>query len=246
MLKPWIQVHVPFFSSHFFTGMYIFYMNTCQAPHLKLSSESFTMATTALFFASEQTHCALVVRNSEGVTVALQLHSVFWMSTEVVTVLFTCSMADAMWNCCLLGACSVDTIQPGTSLQCRFIQSHRWRVHVCLAVACHLHFWQNDWDLLHATAVTWGEMDTEIRVSTESWPWRRKFSCHSCWVLNLRPFDHRPPPLICIYLYSIISYAYKKSKHSELLFVTNRHVRDVTWKPGDHASLHWLETDSAK
>ena len=26
----------------------------------------------------------------------------------------------------------------------------------CLAVTCHLHFWQNDRDLLRATAVTWG------------------------------------------------------------------------------------------
>ena len=25
-----------------------------------------------------------------------------------------------------------------------------------LAVTCHLHFWQNDWDLLRATSVTWG------------------------------------------------------------------------------------------
>ena len=25
-----------------------------------------------------------------------------------------------------------------------------------LAVTCHLHSWQKDWDLLHATAVTWG------------------------------------------------------------------------------------------
>ena len=24
---------------------------------------------------------------------------------------------------------------------------------MCLGVACHLHFWQNDWGLLHATAV---------------------------------------------------------------------------------------------
>ena len=29
-------------------------------------------------------------------------------------------------------------------------------IHVCLAVTCHLYFWQNDHDLLHATAVTWG------------------------------------------------------------------------------------------
>ena len=25
-----------------------------------------------------------------------------------------------------------------------------------LTVTCHLHFWQHDWDLLCATAVTWG------------------------------------------------------------------------------------------
>jgi len=29
-------------------------------------------------------------------------------------------------------------------------------VYVCLAVTCHLHFWQNDRDLLRATAVTQG------------------------------------------------------------------------------------------
>ena len=38
---------------------------------------------------------------------------------------------------------------------CHFMQRHIHKVHVCLAVTCHLHFWQNDWDLLHATAVTW-------------------------------------------------------------------------------------------
>ena len=48
------------------------------------------------------------------------------------------------------------TIQPCTSLQCHFIQSHIGRVYVCLAVTCHLHFWQNDRDLLHAAAVTRG------------------------------------------------------------------------------------------
>ena len=32
-----------------------------------------------------------------------------------------------------------------------------------LAVTCHLHFWQNDRDLLRATAVTREGTDTEIR-----------------------------------------------------------------------------------
>ena len=83
------------------------------------------------------------------------------------------------------------TIQPCTSLQCHFLRSHTRRVHVCLAVTRHLHFWQNDRDLLHSTAVTQGWTDTEIRVSTESRPRRRKFSRHnSCRESNPRPFDY--------------------------------------------------------
>ena len=46
---------------------------------------------------------------------------------------------------------SVYTIQPS-----HFMQSHIHKVQACLAVACHLHFWQNDWDLLFTTAVTRG------------------------------------------------------------------------------------------
>ena len=33
---------------------------------------------------------------------------------------------------------------------------HIHKVYACLAVTCHLHFWQNDRDLLRATAVTMG------------------------------------------------------------------------------------------
>ena len=54
------------------------------------------VATIALFSASEQTHCALVVCDSEWVTVAL--HSMFLMSTEVVTVLFSCWHGWCLWN----------------------------------------------------------------------------------------------------------------------------------------------------
>ena len=46
------------------------------------------------------------------------------------------------------------------------MQSHTRKVLAFLAVTCHLHFWQNDWGLLHATAVTW------LKV-TLSLPW-----CH--------------------------------------------------------------------
>ena len=78
---------------------------------------------------------------------------------------------------------------PYNHAPCHFMQSHIHKVHAYLAVTCHLHIWQIDWDLLRATAVTQGwNMDTEIRVSTESWLWRRQF-CHcSCRDLNPWPF----------------------------------------------------------
>ena len=34
------------------------------------------------------------------------------------------------------------------------MQSHIRKVNACLAVTCHLHFWQDDRDLLRATAET--------------------------------------------------------------------------------------------
>ena len=61
-------------------------------------------------------------------------------------------MDGATCNCCCLGARSVYTIQP-CSMPRRLMQNHICRVHACLAVTCHRHFWQNDRDLLHAIAV---------------------------------------------------------------------------------------------
>ena len=83
----------------------------------------------------------------------------FWIYIQqsgVLTVLFGCYMAGTMWNCCQLGAHFIYTIQPHTSLQCHFVKNHMHRVHVCVVVTCHLHFGQDDRDLLCATAVTWG------------------------------------------------------------------------------------------
>ena len=66
---------------------------------------------------------------------------------------YSAGMAGAIWNCSRLGASSVYTI---LHAPCHFMQSHIRKVYACLAVTCHLHFWQNDRDLLRATAVTWG------------------------------------------------------------------------------------------
>ena len=86
----------------------------------------------------------------------------------VVTWLVPCETAATL-------ACSLYTIQSCT-MSCHFMQSHIRTVHACLTVTCHPHFWQNYWDLLCATVVHGGGTDTETRVSTESWPWNRKFS----------------------------------------------------------------------
>ena len=43
-----------------------------------------------------------------------------------------------------------------TNAEARFNKIHIRKVYACLAVTCHLNFWQNDWDLLLATAVTQG------------------------------------------------------------------------------------------
>ena len=43
-----------------------------------------------------------------------------------------------------------------TTMHHHFMQSHIRRVQLCFVIPCHLHFWQYDWDFLHATVVTQG------------------------------------------------------------------------------------------
>ena len=45
---------------------------------------------------------------------------------------------------------------PYNHAPCHFKESHIRKVYACLAVTCHMHFWQNDGDLLRAIAVTRG------------------------------------------------------------------------------------------
>ena len=45
---------------------------------------------------------------------------------------------------------------PYNHAPCHFMQSLIRKVYACLAVTCHLRFWQNDRGLLRATAVTRG------------------------------------------------------------------------------------------
>ena len=75
----------------------------------------------------------------------------FWISTEVVSL--------QRWH----GWCHKKLLPfwrvlctPYNQALCHFMQNHIHKVYVCLAVTCHLRFWQNDRGLLHATAVTRG------------------------------------------------------------------------------------------
>ena len=79
---------------------------------------------------------------------------------------------------------------PYSHAPCHFMHSHIRKVYACLAVTCHLHFWQNDRDLLCATAVTreWNgyRNKNQHRKSTLG----RKFSRRSSRDSNPRPFNH--------------------------------------------------------
>ena len=77
-----------------------------------------------------------------------------------------------------------------------FMQSHVGCVRACSAVTCHLHFWQNDRDLLRATAVTRGWNGYRNKSQHRKLTLERDF----CFVLffipplcqdsNPRPFCH--------------------------------------------------------
>ena len=92
----------------------------------------------ALLSAIEQTHCARMLLFLK-------------ISTEVVYL--------QRWH----GWCHKKLLPsrrvlstPYNHAPCHFMQSHIHKVYVCLAVTCHLHFWQNDRGLLRATAVIRG------------------------------------------------------------------------------------------
>lgn len=58
-------------------------MNTCRAPHLGMILMRFTVSTIALFSASEQTHCVLVVYDSKCGNASELLALVHLKTTDV-------------------------------------------------------------------------------------------------------------------------------------------------------------------
>ena len=98
---------------------------------------------------------AHVTCDPEWVTVAFIARLFLFLNvhpTAVLTALFGSRMAGATWNCCRSAhvPCAPYKNAP-VYAEYYVIRSHKCRVHVSLAITCHLHFWQNDPDLLRAT-----------------------------------------------------------------------------------------------
>ena len=102
----------------------------------------------------EQTLCAFVAYGSKRVFTTsflwrgLNIHPSHWCAYSAQFCLLHGMLPR---EAAAVSALPVWTIQPRTSLQCQFIGSHVGLVHACIAVTCHLRFWQNDRDLLRAT-----------------------------------------------------------------------------------------------
>ena len=129
-------------------------MNTCRVPHLEMSPKCFTVTTIALVFASELTHCSLIVCDSEWMTIALYraFLNIHW------------SGYSALWL--LHGWCHVKPLPSRGTFCVHHTVMHQFTVSlyskaqtqgVCV-FSCNLslHFWQNDRDSLLTNAVTRG------------------------------------------------------------------------------------------
>ena len=69
--------------------------------------------------------------------------------------------------------------------------TYRRKVYACLAVTCHLHFWQNDRDLLRATAVTRGWNGYH---SKKQWFWGWCLKATRIWFPWLLTASHQAKP----------------------------------------------------
>ena len=102
---------------------------------------------------------------------------------------------------CETAAVSVHTFSVHRTIMNTKSVSFRLKPHVgcicvCLAVTCHLHLWQNDWDVLHATAVTWWWN----RQENKSQHWKLTLNNKNLTAapdgdLNLQPFDRESSAL---------------------------------------------------
>ena len=119
-----------------------------------------------------------------------------------------------------------------------------------LSVTCHLQFGQNDWGLFCATVVTREWSGHWVRVSTQSWLWRRKFSQRSCQDSNLQHFDHESGALTNKLSWLPAFYAddwYNTDKSNIFLLgtilTTDATQANQTCLLGAYDTVNWSNTD---
>ena len=117
-----------------------------------------------------------------------------WRSTKVVylghCLVVTTYMTGSMWNCCCLGMICVHhtTMHHHMSLHAKPQKQGACLLNCNLPPAL-LADWSECFTCYCSNMG--GGTDTEVTVSTESWPWRRKLSRWYCQDLNPQPFGHK-------------------------------------------------------
>ena len=154
----------------------------------------------------------------------------FWISTTFVTVLFSCYMAGATWNCFGLSARSVYfslyAIQPSTSLERHSdsIWRHIRRVHVCLAATCTVSVSIMTGIFYVLLQYHRGGTDTKIKVGDRKLTLEKKILLPLLPWLKLQPLNHESSTLSLSYQCSVVvlfsTYFIKICTLTELAFVT--------------------------
>ena len=135
-----------------------------------------------LFSALEQTHCTHVACDCDRMAIPFLFF--FFLGgggrEHIFSIHQTVGLLTALTFDCIHGWCRVKRVilvhvlctpYNHAPAYCCFIRCNLCWVHVCLAVTCHLYFWQNDWDLLcSAIVVTPGTTWSRWWVQINTWP----------------------------------------------------------------------------
>ena len=78
------------------------------------------------------------------------------------------------------------------------MEKHIGKVHACLTVTCHLHFWQNDRDLLRTTAVTRRLNEYRNKSQHRKLTLEKNILPPFLQYSNPRPFNHKSDALTTV------------------------------------------------
>ena len=171
------------------------YMNISSAPPLEMSPKRFTVATTALFAASKQTHCALVVCDWVSDCTS---HSTFLNKDEDY-------MESNKWtNSCFPDWAFLVVVKATSSRSVCFLVTVTWGVQKCKRLMCRA-------TVTHSVSHAWVRTGTAQWLERQTHDWKVAGSnpCRSgrriffsrvnflCRLLSLIISVSVPPPCYC-------------------------------------------------